>query len=142
MSRVRRLLLVLRAQGALLRAWRRLRRQPPGSIVAAVESAAPGAPAPLDATRRRRARAIERAVGIAATRGIFRPLCLVRAMAIHSLLEAHSLNGARIRVGVRLDGGDFAAHAWVEFGDIILGDTTENVSRYVPLSEAQVVPLP
>lgn len=126
------LLLLLRAQWALLRTVVRLRLQPPGRIVAAGDAPAASAgevdPAVMD-----QARAIERAVMRAARHGLVRPLCLGRAMALQSMLEARKIGGSRVRVGVQMDKGEFAAHAWVEFGGRILGDSRSNVSTYVPL---------
>ena len=75
----------------------------------------------------------------AAAFGLFRPLCLVRSVALNRLLERHGVHGSRIRVGVRLVDGRFAAHAWVEHDGRVLGDDVEHVRRFVHLSEVQVM---
>ena len=67
--------------------------------------------------------------------GIFRPQCLARAIALSSLLDANGIGGHCIRVGVRKIGADFGAHAWVELGDLVLGDDTVDVGTYVPLTD-------
>ena len=102
---------------------------------AAVPWAAPaGSPARSDV-------AAQLALGVrrAAAFGLFRPLCLVRSVALNRLLERHGVHGSRIRVGVRLVDGRFAAHAWVEHDGRVLGDDVEHVRRFVHLSEVQVM---
>lgn len=143
MPRLRSLPLLIRAQWALLRAQRRVRREQTGAIMAPAASGAVWPPAPpLDPAQLRTARSIERAVLRAGRRGLFRPLCLVRALAIQSMLEDHGIGGGRVRVGVRLEDGQFQAHAWVQRGNLVLGDDETNVTRYVPLEGGEVTPLP
>lgn len=55
--------------------------------------------------------------------------CLHRALALLWLLRSHGL-GATLRIGIRSDGGHFAAHAWVEHGGVVLFD--EDASQFVP----------
>jgi hypothetical protein len=75
----------------------------------------------------------------AAAYGLFRPLCLVRSVALNRLLERHGVHGSRIRVGVRFVGGEFTAHAWVEHEGRVLGDDVEHVSRFASLSDVRVL---
>jgi hypothetical protein len=122
------------AQVALVRAERRLRREPLGSLVSreAPEGIVPSG----DASRaRERALAVERA----ATRGIFRPFCLARALALRELLLRHGIEGASIRVGVRRDAGKFMAHAWVRWGDEVLGDRPWYVARFTEVDDIRVL---
>lgn len=86
-----------------------------------------------------RAEALALAVGRAAEFGVFRPLCLVRAVALNRMLERHGIKGSRVRVGVRMRNGRFAAHAWVEYGDRVLGDNEAHVGSFVELSEVRLV---
>ncbi len=86
-----------------------------------------------------RAEALALAVGRAAEFGVFRPLCLVRAVALNRVLERHGIKGSRVRVGVRMRNGRFAAHAWVEYGDRVLGDSEAHVGSFVELSEVHLV---
>ena len=86
-----------------------------------------------------RAEALALAVGRAAEFGVFRPLCLVRAVALNRVLERHGITGSRVRVGVRMRNGRFAAHAWVEYGDRVIGDNEAHVGSFVELSEVRLV---
>ena len=126
---------LIRAQAALLAAQMLVWTRPVGELTRT------GAPSPPrrdergdDATARRWALAIDRA----ATHGVFRPLCLVRALALQRILEANHLPGSHIRIGVRRYQGRFIAHAWVEYGDLPLGDDAAQARRFVPLNEVQV----
>jgi hypothetical protein len=88
--------------------------------------------------------AISERLALAITRatrfGIFNPQCLVRAVALNRMLEAHGINDSIIRIGVRWGGaeGEFVAHAWVERHGVILGDTASNTSSFVPLTDVQL----
>ena len=79
------------------------------------------------------------AVNRAAAYGVFRPLCLVRAVALNRMLETRGLHGSRIRVGVRRRRGRFAAHAWVEYKNQVLGDREEHVGTFAPLDDVQLL---
>lgn len=125
---------LLRAQGALLRAQRRLRREPVGSLAIR---------APVDPSQTAgdpdRARALGLAVERAATHGIFRPFCLVRAMALREMLLAERITGASIRIGVRRSMGQFQAHAWVLWGATVLGDRPEHVAEFTEVDDLRVL---
>jgi hypothetical protein len=131
---------LLRAQAMLLRArLLLLTRRRGGLLDTAAASTAPPDPvspaSPEDAARARRlAEDVERA----SRGGLFRPTCLVRAMALHALLEASHVRGSRIRIGVRWSGSEFAAHAWVEHGGRVLGDRAANVGGYTELGDARL----
>lgn len=56
--------------------------------------------------------------------------CLRRSLGL-ALLLAHEQIEAKLVFGVKLN--TFAAHAWVQAGDIILNDGVDNVSRYTPI---------
>lgn len=71
-----------------------------------------------------------RAISRAASYGIFRPRCLVRALALQRLLTRRGIRGAQLRLGVRVSGNEFAAHAWVVLGDEPLGESSESLKRY------------
>ena len=134
---------LLEAQLALLLAQFRVWTRPTGRLVShsspsATESSSPPIP-DLDGPTGTRAEALALAVGRAAEFGVFRPLCLVRAVALNRVLERHGITGSRVRVGVRMRNGRFAAHAWVEYGDRILGDNEAHVGSFVELSEVHLV---
>ncbi|PYO46989.1 MAG: lasso peptide biosynthesis B2 protein [Gemmatimonadetes bacterium] len=121
------------AQLALLRAQTLRWLRPVGEFVevAATDSNADHSTGPA---QRRTCERVASAIDRAARYGIFRPLCLTRAMALSQMLERHGIRGQRIRVGVRRDGESFAAHAWVELDQLVLGDTSANTLSYLPLT--------
>lgn len=79
------------------------------------------------------------AIGRAAEHGIFRPLCLVRAVALKRMLDRHGYEGGIVKIGVRLNRGRFAAHAWVAYGTQILGDQEWHVKSFAELDEISVM---
>jgi hypothetical protein len=79
------------------------------------------------------------AIGRAAEHGIFRPLCLVRAVALKRMLDRHGYDGGIVKIGVRLNRGRFAAHAWVAYGSQILGDQEWHVKSFAELDEISVM---
>lgn len=79
------------------------------------------------------------AVGRAAENGVFRPLCLVRAVALKRLLDRHGFDGSIVKIGVRMSRGRFAAHAWVAYNDQILGDQEWHVQSFAELDEVSVM---
>jgi len=81
---------------------------------------------------------IAAAIDRASRYGVFRPLCLTRAVALSQMLNAHGIAGHTIRIGVRHERGSFTAHAWVELGHRVLGDTTANILAYLPLTQVSV----
>jgi hypothetical protein len=100
------------------------------------DSAAPGAPvANVDP----RPEQLALAIGRAAENGVFRPLCLVRAVALKRLLDRHGFDGSIVKIGVRMSHGRFAAHAWVAYGDQILGDQEWHVKSFAELDEVSVM---
>lgn len=114
--------------------------RPRGQLVTSSAStrAAPGSIARADP----RADRLALAVGRAAENGVFRPLCLVRAVALNRLLERHGIHGSRVRIGVRMRGGRFAAHAWVEYHNRVLGDLDEHVGTFAELTDVRMVDAP
>lgn len=123
-----------RAQLALARAQWRLRSRPIGTLAIRESVRAEhvrGDPA--------RAREIARALEWTAEYGVLRPYCLVRALALRDLLTAEGIEGASIRVGVRRRDGKFEAHAWVRWGDAILGDRDELVAQFTEVDDLRVL---
>ena len=120
------------AQIALIAAVRKQRERPVGELVDAQRIS----PKVVSLSRGQVSRAIRLADSIdrAARYGIFRPQCLSRAIALSAMLDSNGIGGHRIRVGVRKTGTEFGAHAWVELGDMALGDDTVDVDTYVPLT--------
>jgi hypothetical protein len=125
------------AQLALLRAQMLLWTRSRGSLVGTARSGEWSA-ASGDETQRLLCERLARAVSRAARLGVFRPRCLARALALSDLLTAHGVSGHRIRIGVRREGGTVIAHAWVELGAWVLGDTLDSTRTYAPLSDVHV----
>lgn len=92
--------------------------------------------APVDSPAR-----LALAVKRAAEHGVFRPACLVRSVALQRLLESNGIEGSRIRIGVRMQGGRFAAHAWVERDGVVLGDEARHVRQFTELTDVRMVSL-
>lgn len=125
---------LLRAQRALLAAAWRLRREPLGSL--AGRAADPGDAVAGD---RARALALSTAVRRAARYGLFRPFCLAQSLALRDLLEREGIHGSTIRIGVRRSGGRFEAHAWIRWGDLVLGDEPSHVARFSEVNDLRVL---
>lgn len=126
---------LFRAQAAILRAQWRLRREPIGTLVrrgALVGPPPAGEPA--------RALDVARSVERVSAHGLFRPYCLVQALAIRELLEREGILGATIRVGVRRAAGALEAHAWVRWGSYVLGDRAEHVAQFTEVDDLSVLP--
>jgi hypothetical protein len=81
------------------------------------------------------ARRLALAIARAAEHGVSRPACLVRAVALNRMLCKRGIEGGQVRIGVRMRGGTFAAHAWVELGDLILGDEEWHVSTFTTVED-------
>lgn len=83
---------------------------------------------------------LHRVVRCAARSARFSPVpstCLVTALVTEALLSRHGYR-AHLRVGVQRQGGEFAAHAWLEFqGSVVVGGPVEMVKQYTPLPEIE-----
>lgn len=125
---------LVRAQVALLTAEWRLRRAPLGRL--ATREADTGSATLGD---HERAMALSTAVRRVARRGLFRPYCLVQSLALRSLLEREGIRGSSIRIGVRRGAGVFQAHAWVRWGQVILGDDETYVATFTEVDDLRVL---
>lgn len=129
----------MEAQWALLVAGARVSLRPRGQLVSAVRNAPPASAGEADASVHRRARRLAIAINRAATYGVFRPQCLVRAVALKTLLDRRGILGSRVHIGVRNRGGEFSAHAWVEYAGEVLGDRLEHVGSFSRLPDVAVL---
>ena len=127
------------AQLELLVAKAIVATRPTGQLVSRAPHDEP-APAAIDAPPITDARPeqLALAIGRAAEHGLFRPLCLVRAVALKRSLDRHGYTGGTVRIGVRMNNGRFAAHAWVAYGTQILGDQEWHVESFEELDEITV----
>lgn len=154
---------LVQAQGALIWAQVLVWTRPTGRLVSSDQSpgdhiapatrslsfgpsarpAAGSADVPVDVPARDpRATRLALAVGRAAENGLFRPLCLVQAVALHRMLEHRGITGSRIRIGVRMRQGRFAAHAWVEYHGQVLGDPAEIARGFDDLTGVRLLDAP
>lgn len=123
------------AQIALLAAQVRLWRRPVGKLVVC---RADVARVPLTTDQRAAAEEAALALDRASRRGLFRPKCLVRALALQRLLERRGITGSVVRIGVRRSANALLAHAWVEHDGVILGDTRDMVANFTVLTDARL----
>jgi hypothetical protein len=127
---------LLRAQWELLavRFW--LKSTPTGELVKVSVTAAAPAATESQVTR---AKSLALAVERAAENGLYRATCLRRATAIQRLLNREGILGSQLRLGVRNGPRGFEAHAWVELGDVLLGDLPQHVAGFTVANDLQVV---
>lgn len=125
----------MRAQFALLAATRTVKKTALGELVAVTEREDEG----LDTTGRERSERIAWSVVQASRYGVVPATCLVRSVAIQQMLAREGLPPGEIRVGVKWDDGGFAAHAWVEQQERILGDTPQHVGQFDPVTDMRLV---
>lgn len=126
---------LVRAQRALIAAQVAVWLRPQGQLVTPTTT-------PLPTPDERAVRIgvrLARAVYVASRRGLFRPNCLVRSVAIGRLLEREGVTGWRMRIGVRDRGGHFEAHAWIELGSRILGDSSDHVGSFERLTDVRLM---
>lgn len=63
---------------------------------------------------------------------VYRPTCLPQSLVLWHLLRRQGLP-AELRIGVRKEGGDFTAHAWVEYAGQVVNDAPDVAQRYAPV---------
>lgn len=129
---------LVRAQAQLVHAQLLVWTRPVGGLVDVPTVAESWADEPSPEQQLRDQRRIALAIERAAENGVFRPQCLVRAVTLQRMLERAGIHGSRVQVGVEWVDGKFAAHAWVERGDQILGDREAHVARFAPLTDVQL----
>lgn len=75
------------------------------------------------------ARRLGELANIAAFRGAYKATCLRRSLVLWCMLRRRGVD-SQVRIGVRLENGEFASHAWVERQGIVLNDAQEVGSWY------------
>jgi hypothetical protein len=131
--------ILLQAQASVLAAFAFVRNRPQGELIESL--AARFTERDEDPVDFEAAEEAGLAIDRAARYGIGRPLCLVRSVALHHLLERRGIRGSRICVGVRMSGTGFEAHAWVELSGRIIGDDPAYVQKFSPFSGISEIPL-
>jgi len=127
---------LLVAQAYLVGALWTVRRRPKGALLRPVDER----PQPRDQAGENRLARLVAAVDRAARYGIFRPTCLVRAVALERMIIRAGVGPAVVRVGVLRGGDDFMAHAWIELAGRIIGDEPARVARFTPLHDFSALP--
>ncbi len=80
-------------------------------------------------------RDVVQAVHAAARHSPFPSTCLVRSLVLQWLLRRRGM-GTELRIGVRLDGGRLAAHAWLEREGTVISDRPEAIGGFVPFGRS------
>lgn len=120
------------AQWWLLAALWIVRRRPRGELLRPVHVAAAGGGGHRDDARLER---LAVAVDRVSRFGLFRPTCLVRAVALEGQIRRANAGPAVVRVGVAQVAGELLAHAWIELEGQVIGDEPSHVRRFTPLHD-------
>lgn len=119
------------AQLYLVRALWTVRRRPKGELLRPIEAAEQRE----GATGAGRLPRLVVAVDRAAHYGVFRPTCLVRAVALERMIVRAGVGPAVVKVGVQRGGDQFFAHAWIELDGRVVGDEPVRIQRFTPLHD-------
>lgn len=119
------------AQWSLLAALWTVRRRPRGELLRPLPPGTSSGAAPDDARLERLAIAVDRVARF----GLFRPTCLVRAVALERQIRNANAGTAVVRVGVAQSAGQLLAHAWIELEGRVVGDEPARVRRFTPLHD-------
>jgi hypothetical protein len=76
-----------------------------------------------------------RLVRLAARRGLVRGNCLSQSLTLWWLLRRQGV-GCELRIGVCVQAGQLAAHAWVEQTGVVLNDNADVWERFSPFEAA------
>ena len=71
-------------------------------------------------------------VNSAVRRGFYDATCLRRSLVLWWLLRRRGIE-SRLRIGARIEGDMFSAHAWVEYQDIVLNDSPDVRKRFATM---------
>ena len=77
----------------------------------------------------REARRTAELVNAAAWRSLYDATCLRRSLVLWWMLRRRSID-SQLRIGARMEGDNFAAHAWVEYENTVLNDSPDVGTRY------------
>ena len=89
---------------------------------------------PVDADRLSRARFAARLVRLCGSYLFSGGYCLQESITVWKLLRLQGIN-SDLRIGVRRREGRFEAHAWVEYAGIVISDTQDVSTRFIPLAQ-------
>jgi hypothetical protein len=86
-------------------------------------------PMPIDLDQARR---LGQLVNIAAWRGLYDATCLRRSLLLWWMLRRRGIDST-LRIGVRMEDGEFMSHAWVEWQDTVLNDAPDVGQRFMTM---------
>lgn len=66
----------------------------------------------------------------------YRATCLPQSMMLWHILKREGF-AAELQIGVSRVGGEFAAHAWVEYQGRVLNDSPDVAERYLPVDSIE-----
>ncbi|NQT17918.1 MAG: lasso peptide biosynthesis B2 protein [Planctomycetes bacterium] len=89
---------------------------------------------PVDADRLSRARLAARIVRRCGSYLFRGGGCLQESITVWRLLRRQGIH-SDLRIGVRRSEGRFEAHAWVEHAGVVISDTQDVSTRFVPLAQ-------
>ena len=85
------------------------------------------------------AQRVQTLVGIAANHGLYKANCLRKSITTWWALRKMGLDSA-ICFGAKKEGGELAAHAWVELHGVPLGERPEMLSTYTAFESSLIDP--
>lgn len=121
------------AQWAVMRARLARTHQPLGRLVEQGQGSAEAVPSGTG--WREAVMRLNDAMDRVARFGVLRPTCLEYALALQWVLRRRKIGPGVIRIGVQMRDGAFAAHAWLQLGDLVLGDRQSRVARFQHLTD-------
>jgi hypothetical protein len=132
MSRLNDVILLGRAAMDLFRIDLALRRYGFQHLMMTLERAETPRKTIVESTDIRRAQRYGRRIATAAHVGLPRAQCLHRSLVLHKWLRDTGYP-SELRIGVRKDGNQLHAHAWVEMAGCILNDSPNALRPFTPL---------
>jgi hypothetical protein len=102
-------------------------------LMARVRPARPAGVQAIAAAKLRRARRYAAWLETVSQHHFVRAHCLHRSLALHYWLRRKGLP-SDLRIGVRKDGNELRAHAWVELGGQVMDDRPADVAAFAVLS--------
>lgn len=78
------------------------------------------------------------AVDRARNHHLYRMTCLRRALVLQKMLAQRGI-AAELKIGVRKDGGQLGAHAWLEYQGEALGEPERITEKFTPLQKSDAV---
>jgi hypothetical protein len=121
-----------RATMDLFRIHLALRRYGFQHVITEIESSTAQRKTVIAAIDIRRAQRYGRRIATAAKYGLPTAQCLHRSLVLHSWLRDQGFP-SELRIGVRKDGNELRAHAWVELAGLVVNDSPTALRQFTPL---------